>query len=109
MLAAEGAAVLAHQLGGFLRDGAHLLRAIAPHVEDRSHVQRADRRVRVPGALRAVAREHLGEGGGVFGQVLERYVAILDEADRFAVALQAHHDVEARLAYLPESPLRALL
>ena len=47
-------------------------------------------------------REHLGQRVGVFGQVLQRHGAVLDEAHRLAVALQAHHDVEAGLAHLPQ-------
>ncbi len=39
---------------------------------------------------------------GVFGQMLERHRAVLDEAHRLAVALEAHHDVEAGLAHLPQ-------
>ena len=50
--------------------------------------------------------EHLGQRIGVVGQVLERHRAVLDEADRLAVALQAHHDVEAGLAHLPQVLLR---
>ena len=92
-----------------LGDGAHLGRAVAPHVEDRPHVQRADRGMGVPGAARAVAREHLGQRVGVVGQVLERHGAVLDEADRLAVALQAHHDVEAGLAHLPQVLLRRVV
>ncbi|MCG3189048.1 MAG: hypothetical protein LKCHEGNO_01291 [Burkholderiaceae bacterium] len=106
VLAAVGALELAHQLGGFLCDRAHLGRPVATHVEDRPHVQRADRRVRVPGAARAVAREHLGQRRGVLGQVRQRYRAVFDEADRLAVALEAHHDVEPGLAHLPQRLLR---
>ena len=109
MLAAERALVVAHQRRRFLGDRAHLRRAVAPHVEDRPHVQRADRGVRVPGAARAVAREHLGQRVGVLGEVLERDGAVLDEAHRLAVALQAHHDVEAGLANLPEVLLRRVV
>jgi hypothetical protein len=102
MLAAIGALVLPHQGGGFLGNGAHLAGAVAAHVEDRAHMQGADRGVGIPGAARAVLREDLGQRVGVIGQMLERHGAILDEADRLAVALQAHHDVEAGLADLPQ-------
>ena len=54
VLAAEGALVLAHQRAGLFGDRAHLGRAVGAHVEDGPHVQRADRRVRVPGAAAAV-------------------------------------------------------
>ena len=55
VLAAVGALELAHQHARFLGDGAHLGGAVGAHVEDRPHVQRADRGMRVPGAARAVA------------------------------------------------------
>ncbi|KWT97635.1 hypothetical protein APY03_1331 [Variovorax sp. WDL1] len=109
VLAAEGALVLAHQLAGFLGDGAHLRGAVDAHVENGPHVQRAHRCMGIPGAARAVLREDLGEAVGVGGQVLERHGAVLDEADRLAVALEAHHDVEAGLAHLPQVLLRGLL
>ncbi len=109
VLAAVRALVAAHERRRLLGDRAHLRRAVAPHVEDRPHVQRADRRVRVPGAARSVAREHLGQRVGVVGEVRERHRAVLDEADRLAVALQAHHDVEAGLPHLPEALLRAVV
>ena len=106
VLAAVGAAEFAHQHGGLLGDRAHPLRAalrpVAPHVENRPHVQRAHRGMRVPGAVRAVPAEDLGERVGVVGQVLERNGAVLDEAHRFAVAFEAHHDVEGGLAHLPD-------
>jgi hypothetical protein len=38
---------------------------------------------------RAVPREHLVSRVGVFGQVLERHRAVLDEGHRLAVALHA--------------------
>ena len=72
-------------------------------------MQRADRGVRVPGAARAVPREHLGQRVGVVGEVLERHRAVLDEAHRLAVALEAHHDVEAGLAHLPQVLLRRVV
>ena len=54
-------------------------------------------------------REHLGQRVGVVGEVLERHRAVLDEADRLAVALEAHHDVEAGLAHLPQVLLRRVV
>ena len=57
-------------------------------------MQAADRRMRVPGAAGAVALEHLGELRGVFGQMLERHRAVLDEGDRLALVLHRHHHVE---------------
>ena len=109
VLAGIGAFVFPHHRGGFLGDRAHLRRAVAAHVEDRPHVQRAHRGVRVPGAARAVAREDLGERVGVAGEMRERHRAILDEADRFAITLQAHHDVEPSLAHLPEILLQRVV
>ena len=74
-------------------------------VEDRAHVQAADRGVGVPGAAGAVAGEELGDRLGVVGEVVERHGAVLDEADRLGVALGRHHDVEAGLAHLPDGAL----
>ena len=39
----------------------------------------------------------------------QRHRAVFDEADRLAVALQAHHDVQAGLAHLPQRLLRRLV
>ena len=72
-------------------------------------MQRAHRRMGIPGAAAAVAREHLGQRIGVLGQVDQRHGTVLDEADRLAVALQAHHDVQAGFADLPQSLLRRLV
>ena len=63
--------------------------------------------MRVPGALGAVLVEHGGQALGVVGQMLERHRAVLDEGDGFAVALHAHHDVEAGFAHLPDRFLLA--
>ncbi len=113
MFAAVGAAELAHQRAGFFGDGAHLGGTAAgagdAHVENRPHVQRAHRGMGIPGAACAVAGEHVGERVGVLGQVVERHRAVFDEAHRLAVALQAHHDVQAGLANLPEVLLRRLV
>ena len=106
VLARERALVLLHQRAGFLGDRAHLLRAVAPHVEHRAHVQGADGRVRVPGAARSVPREHLVEALRVLREMLQRHRAVLDEGHRLAVALHRHHDVEAGLAHFPDVALR---
>ncbi len=96
----------ADEIAGGFRDLAHGPDVpLLLHVEDRAHVQAADRGVRVPGAAGAVAGEELGDRQGVIGEVLERHRAILDEGDRLAVALHRHHDVEAGLAHLPNLPL----
>ena len=71
-------------------------------------MQRANGGVGVPSAFAAVAFEDLGQCIGVFGQVFQRDSAVFDEAHRLAVALQAHHDVEAGFAHFPEVFLRCV-
>ena len=109
MLAAVGALKFAHQGCGFLRDGAHLDGTVTPHVEDGPHVQGADRCMCVPSAACAMTRKHVAERGGVVGQVLQGHGAVFYEAHRFAVALQAHHDVEACFAHFPQGLLRCFV
>ena len=109
VFAAVGAFEAAHQRRGFFCDCAHLAGAVASHVQNGAHMQRPDRGVRIPGATRAVARKDLGERVGVVGQVLQRHRAVLDKADRFAIALEAHHDVQARFAHLPQRFLLRVL
>src|SRR6185503_4781798 len=94
MLARIRTLVFAHHRRGFFGDRAHLGRTVATHVEDRPDVQGADTGMRVPGAAGAVFPEHFGQPVGVFGQMLERHRAVLDERDRLAVAFHRHHDVE---------------
>ena len=72
-------------------------------------MQRAYRSVRVPGAPAAVAREDFGQRVGVLGQMLQRNRAVLDEAHRFSVATQAHHDVQSGFADLPQVFLRSVV
>ena len=106
VLAGVGAAVLAHHLEALLGDGPHAPRAVLGlQIDDRAHVQGADRRVRVPGAAGAVTGEDGVETAGVLGQVLEPHRAVLDERDRLSVPLHRHHDVEARLAHVPHRAL----
>jgi hypothetical protein len=57
-------------------------------------------------AAGAVFPEHFGQPLGVFGQMLERHRAVLDERHRLAVAFHRHHDVEAGLAHFPQRLLR---
>ena len=109
MLTAVSAFVFAHQSAGFVGDVTHVARTLAAHVQDGAHMQSAHRSVRIPSAFGAMAFEHLGELVGVFGQVLEWHSAVFNEADRFAVALQTHHDVEARFAYFPQIFLRRIV
>ena len=106
VLAGVRAPVLAHHLEALFRDGPHCARPLVGlEVDDRTHVQGADRSVRVPGAAGAVAGEDGVEAAGVLGEVLEPHRAVLDERDRLPVALHRHHDVEARLAHLPHRAL----
>jgi hypothetical protein len=101
VLAREGALVLAHHARGFLGDRAHLL---APP----RRMSRIGRTCSVPTEAwayqvpRCRACANTSVRRRVFGQVLERHRAVLDEGDRLAVALHRHHDVEAGLADLPE-------
>ena len=70
-------------------------------------MQAAHGGMRVPGALHAIFVEHAGQPLGVVGQVGQSDGAILDEGDRFGVALHAHHDVQAGLAHLGDAGLEA--
>ena len=106
MLAREGAFVFAHHRRGLLGDRAHLGGALAAHVEDRPHMQGADRGVGVPRALGAVLGEDVGQAPCVFRQMLQRHGAVLDEGHGFSVALHRHHDVEPGLAHFPQLGLR---
>ena len=72
-------------------------------------MQCAHRRVRIPGAFGAVFLEHFGQGVGVFGQALQGHGAVFDEAHRFAIALQAHHDVQASFTHFPQVFLRCIV
>ena len=99
--------VFTHQFRGFFRDRAHFHRAVGTHVQYRSHVQRTDRRVRVPGALRTVFFKYFGKTPRVFGEMLQWHAAIFDEAHRLTVPAHRHQDVEARFAYVPQRFLRA--
>ncbi len=102
MLAGIRALVFAHQCRRFFGNGAHFDRAVAPHIENRPHVQCADTRMRIPGAFRSVTMEHFGQAARVFRQMFERHRAIFDEGDRLAVALHAHHDVQAGFTDFPQ-------
>ena len=99
--------VLLHHRAGFLGDRAHLAGAIGgAHVEHGAHVQTSDRCVRIKGSASSVLVEHAREAIGVFGEMLERHGAVLDERDGFAVALHRHHDVQPRLADFPHGLLQ---
>jgi valyl-tRNA synthetase len=60
------------------------------HVEHGSHMKRAYRCVRVPRAARAVLLEHACQALGVFGEMLQRHRAVLDEGHRL------RHEPDAR-------------
>ena len=107
VLARIGALVFTNELGGFLGDRAHLDRSFRlTHVEDRTNMQGADRCMRIPRPFGAVAREDFGQPPRVLGEMLEGHRAVLDERHRLAVALHAHHDIEAGLAHVPQRFLR---
>ncbi|MNN59827.1 hypothetical protein D3C81_1749750 [compost metagenome] len=65
-------------------------------------MQGTDAGVRVPGAFGMVFVEDFGQAARVFSQMHQRYGAVFDEGDWFAVALHAHHDIQAGLAYIPQ-------
>ena len=65
--------------------------------------------MRVPGAGGAVFRKHLGQPRGVFGEIVQRHGAILDEGDRLPRILHRHHDVEAFLAHVPDRGLEGIV
>ena len=79
---------------------------VEAQIEHGSHVQAAFRGVRVPGAARPVPLEHFGQLGGVFGQMRQRYRAILNERHGFARVFHRHHDVEAGRADVGDGGLQ---
>ena len=101
MLTAISAFEFAHKFAGLFADLSHLLGAIASHVQDRAHVQGAYRGMRIPSAFGAMPFKNFCQGVGVFGQMHQRNSAVFNKAHRFAVALQAHHDVEACFTNFP--------
>ena len=110
VLAGVRAPVPADHLEAFLRDRPHGARAFGGlQVDDGAHVQGAHRGMRVPGAAGAVAGEDFVEAAGVLGEVFQAHRAVLDERDRLPVALHRHHDVQARLAHLPDRALERRL
>ena len=102
VLAGIHAFVFAHQFACLFGNGAHFVRAILLHVENRANVQGADAGVGVPGAAGAVFLEYRRKPLRVVGEMFQRYAAILDEAHRLAIALHAHHDIEAGFAHVPQ-------
>ena len=106
---AVGAPVFAHQGAGLFRDATHLARALAPHIQNWPYMQRTHRCVRIPGAPGPVAFEYFRELVCVLREMLQRYRAVFNKAHRFAIALEAHHDVQASFAYIPQFFLRQFI
>ena len=101
------ALVGAHQRKRLLGNGAHRLHVLVePQVQHGSHVEASNRRVRVPGAARPVALEELREAIGVFGKVLERDGAILDEGHGLTRFPHRHHDIQSRGAQVGDRSLQ---
>jgi cyclopropane-fatty-acyl-phospholipid synthase len=55
---------------GFFGNGAHLLRAITSHVQNRPHMQSTHRSMGIPSAFAAMLLKYLRQGIGVLSQVL---------------------------------------
>ena len=100
---------VAHQGAGLFGNGAHLARTITAHIENRAHMQRAHRRMGIPSPFGAVFFEDARQSLGVLGQTGQGHGAVFNEADRFAVTLQAHHDVQAGFAHIPQIFLRGIV
>ena len=109
MFAAVGPFELPDKCTGLFGNGAHFDCAITAHVQNRSDVQCAYRCMGIPSAFGAVLLKDLCEGIGVLSQVFQGHGAVFNEAHRFAIALQTHHDVEACLANLPQILLRRIV
>ena len=113
MLATVGPFVMAYQGRGLFGNRTHLggtsVRASLAHVQNRPHMQRADRFTGIPGAFAAVFPEDFGQRAGVFGQMRQRHGAVFNKAHRLAIALQAHHDVQAGFADFPQVFLRCIV
>ena len=63
----------------------------------------------IPSALGAVAFENFCHSIGVLSQMFQWHGTVFDKAHGFAVALQAHHDVESCFAHLPQVFLRRVV
>ncbi len=107
VLAGMRALVGAHQVERLLGDRPHRLDVLLkPQIQDRPHMQAADRGMRIPGAARAVLLENVRQLRGVVRQMIERHRAVLDERDRLSLLLHRHHDVEAGGAHLVDGGLQ---
>ena len=89
VLSRKCAFVSANQLGGLLGNRPHPgsapLRSVSPHVENGTHMKRAHRGVRIPGATRAVTAKHLSQPVGVLRKMLERNRTVLDKAHGLSI------------------------
>ena len=108
MLARVAALILAHDVERLLGHSAHGgdVGAVL-HVQHRADMQAAHRGMRVPGALRAMPGEDVVQLFGEIGEIGQRDGAILDEGDRFAVALHRHHDVQPGFPHFGDLGLKA--
>ena len=107
VLARQRAAELQHQIGDVVGNRLELRHAgRGLEVDDRAHVQAADRGVRVDAGDGAVAGDQLLEARDVVAQPLGRHRGVLDERDRLGVALHRHRQPERRLAHVPHPRLR---
>src|SRR5690606_17183496 len=101
MLTGERAFVLPYHGRSLLGDSPHFPRAIAPHVEDGTNMQRAYRRMRIPSSSCTVPLKHFCKAAAVFSQVLQWHSTIFDEGHRLAIPAHAHHDLQAGLSHIP--------
>ena len=104
VLAAEAAAVLAHQLGSLLGHGTEQsppLRGLYVYYGTKVQLARADMAVEHTAQAKAV--EHRPEIRHIGRQPLGRNGRILDDADGLGIALHSAQDAEAGLAQRPYS------
>ena len=74
-------------------------------IDNRPHVQAADRCVRVDAGGGAMPGDDLDEALDVVAQLLRRHRGVLDERDRLAVALHRRRQAEGRFAEAPDARL----
>ena len=106
VLAGEGAAELEHEIGHRVRDRLEHLHAVSGlQVHDRSHMQTADRGVRVDAGHGVVLAHDPEKALDVIAQLLGRHRGVFNERQRLAVALHRHRQTERRLAEAPDARL----
>ena len=106
VLARQRAAELEHEVGDVVGDRLELLHALLGlQVDDRPHVQAADRGVRVDAGRRAVPRDDGEEALDVVAQLLGRDRRVLDERERLGVVLHRHRQAERGFAQAPDARL----